>query len=263
MTPCSSGRHPLYLSPCRTKRNEVEPLRRPAWQPVLERVNRLPAIGPNRAVEPVVQQHDVACRNCLQTLDQRSKRLRGPVPGTFRPHDWRIETQSSYRRMYLRPAIPIWWTHDRRAVSGCLHDGSGAALQFVHNVCSWQPQQVGMRVGVIPDRVASVHNLRRQVRARPHVTANQEECRTSLVLIQQIEQQRCHCRVWSIIERQGERPVSSCSSARRSEQLRGWMAGAPCTDPRRDRDPEESRPNGYRHFLLDCMSFRRATPRTA
>src|SRR5437762_8686035 len=98
----------------RLERNALQPRIAPPRQPVLERADRLAAIGAIRGVIAVMQDDDVAAANALKARDQVPFAARRPVAAHQAPHDDAFQTAPLDRGVELRSAEPPRRTGQRR-----------------------------------------------------------------------------------------------------------------------------------------------------
>jgi hypothetical protein len=83
---------------------------------------------------------------------------------------------------------------------------------------------------MIPERMPARGNFFRQRWKCPHACPNQEESRSSMMTIQQVEQPMRNPRVRPVIKRERNTGGIARPSYRRTEQLRAWRHRAPRKD---------------------------------
>jgi len=160
------------------------------------------AVALEQAMIAIVQQDNIASPGTAQALNHPLGRLGFPIPRREGPHHNSRVAPPPDDASELRSAEPIGRTQPAGASTDSGLQRTVATAELFGNTPRGEKRQHRMRIGVIPDRVATLGNLPCELRKCTHVPANQEKRRAGVVLIEQMEQSRSDRRIRTIVKRE-------------------------------------------------------------
>ena len=177
-------------------------------------------IALKRAVIAIVQEDDIASAHMAQAVNDSIRIVRGPIPCFRRPHDDALAVAALDYAIELRAAKTKGRAHPAGSSSDSGFDGVVAEIELIRDISRRHKCKRWMSVRMIADNVAAVRNLLRKRWKRTHAAADDEESRTHVVPVEQIEQFRRDRRVRAVVEgkRDGRRIAGAANGG--PEELR-------------------------------------------
>lgn len=175
-------------------------------QPVFERSDRIVAITAELSSLAVVEQHDVSAQtlpasNKRESSDQVLERLRFPVAGGYRPHyDPAHTSPVNFGLEHWAAPAAGWAQPSRRFVARGCGNRVLAAKQLLTNSGTRLEHHIEMGLGVIAKQMSSREGFTHEVRTGTHKSAKKKKSRANRIAVEQVEQARRHCGVWTVVE---------------------------------------------------------------
>ena len=114
--------------------------------------------------------------------------MRRPIPTHYAPHDDATQPALLDSGVELRAAEAIWRPSQHRTPCTGALNRLLTADQFVDNAPRREPEHVGMRIGVVANRMAACCNLADDRRGGTGPSSDQEKGGAHLVTIESVEE---------------------------------------------------------------------------